>query len=222
MLNKEDITLIDKYLDDELSADEIKLFKKHFETSSEFAKEVKQQTDLRVALKSLVKQRTQLKEKPKSKKIPFGYYIMAVAASVALLITFSIYRETIFGNSGPYQNLYADFYQNPLEGNADFVMRSAESEADKQAIKKFKEAINLMENKKFEDATILLQELYQQNNDLLFDEASWYLALAYLQTEQVEKATGIFIDLYNSDSKFSEESFEIYNEINSIKNQQKN
>jgi hypothetical protein len=223
MLTKDEVTLIDNYLEDNLTQAEKQLFKERFEANPEFARQIKQYTNLRIALRSAAKYRTQqVQEKPRAKKIKMSYYFMAIAASIVILIGITLYLNGYFSPPGPYDNLYANFYQNPADINADIVVRSDESEADKLAKDKFIEAINLMENKEFAEAIIILEDLQTRSSSILYDEINWYLALAYLRTEQVEKATPIFIDLFNSGSKFSEESFEIYNEINSIKNQQKN
>lgn len=59
MLTPQDITLINKYLDDSLEPDEIILFKNRFDQNKAFAIEVKQYTDITIALKSASKTKIQ-------------------------------------------------------------------------------------------------------------------------------------------------------------------
>jgi len=52
MISKEELSLMHKYLDKELSDDEIPVFRMHYEKNPEFAREVKQYTDMKIALKT--------------------------------------------------------------------------------------------------------------------------------------------------------------------------
>ncbi len=211
MLTKEENSLINNYLDNNLSKDEMKKFKERFDSNPAFAREVKQYTDVGIALKSISKYRKQ--SKPKSKKIPFRIYSIAIAASIVVLV--AIYLNFPPGLTYE-QEIAQNYIENSNNSKPQKLVRSSTSQVDKLTLNKFPEAINFMEEGKFEEAIIILEMLYELNDNIIFDEVSWYLALAYLRTGKKDEANKIFIDLINSNSIYSNKSFEIFNKLDSI------
>lgn len=209
MLTPDDNKLIEKYLNDSLTAEEIRTFKERFDENLIFAKEVKQHTDMRAALIAAAKHRTHL---PKhTRVIKFRYIKLAVAASIILFFGLTTYYY--LNKPNPYHQMYASFYVNPFDNNDQLIIRSAKTQADEIALGKFREAIALMENDRFTEAIAILQKLEQMNQNNLTNEIEWYLALALVREGQTDKAKELFAKISNSNSPFSSKALELYNQL---------
>ena len=209
MITTDDNQLIDKYLDDRLTTEEIGTFRERFETNPFFAMEVKQHTDMRVALIAAAKHRTNISKV--ARVIQFRYAKLAIAASIVLFIGLAAYHFLL--KPDPYHQLYANFYVNPFDNNNQLITRSAKTQADEIAFEKFHEAIALMENARFAEAIVILQKFDQLNQNSLTNEIDWYLALALLRDGQTDKARELFAKIFNSNSPFSDKALEIYNQL---------
>lgn len=163
-------------------------------------------------------------------------WIAAVAAGVALLIAAYL---LVPRNASP-QELYASYYETyPLQG----VARSEQLDSSTlfQQVRQYypsgqyeqvlplldtiyqqtedsrwlvMKANALMQVENYQEAVTTLLPL-AENNDLLYeDQARWYLALAYLQTDQITKAKAQLSQLVNSSATFkSQEAAQLLKDL---------
>jgi len=211
MLSPEEIDLIHKYLENNLSQEEITVFKDKFNTNSEFAKEVKRYTDIGIALRTASSYR--LRSGKKAKIIKISWMKMAVAASLALLIGLGGFFTWRSLQQPMHQKLYASYYDNPLENDKELIARSEISQADSKSFDKFVRAIELMEQKQFNKAIELLESINNIEDERLMDEVEWYLALSYLRADEKQKAIDLLTYILNSNSVHSHAARNIYNEL---------
>jgi hypothetical protein len=211
MITKEQTELLNNYLDDNLNEEDIKAFKLAFETDKVFAREVKQYTNLKVALKSA--SRVRAAHKPATKIRPMLFYKLAAAASIALLFAISAYYFFTNTDQSINKQLYANYYENPSVNNPEIFTRSASNEIDPQFMEDFLLAINYMENKKFKPAKNLLNQLAQEHQNSLSDDIDWYLALCHLRLGETEPALELFTMILNSNSIHSLKARNIYSDL---------
>lgn len=212
MISQEDLSLIYKYLDDDLSNEEVDLFKEKFESSQAFAKEVKRYTDLKVAIQTT--SATSLKFKKQPRVIKFTLTRLAYAASVLIIIglcTFFIYTNT---QHPSYHQLYAANFENPFSKGEEWAIRSGLTEAEIIALKDFEQALTFMENKEFPKAIEILESFKDTGHALIIDDAEWFLALAYLYQGKVVKAKELLELVQSSNSRYSEKAWKVYGAIN--------
>lgn len=210
-MTEEQNNLIQKYLDDNLAPEEILLFQKHFTNDKEFAAEIKQYTDLRVALKTISKTRIQAKKQSRIiKMMPLHY---AIAASVALII--GIGSFFLFNNTPDTYNkeLYASYYVNPIVNKPEVFTRSETNEIDPQLEEDFAHAIDLMEKNHFAEAQMILESMETASNSFFSDEVDWYRLLCLLRLGETEAAVELSAEILNSNSIYNEKARKIYNLI---------
>jgi len=201
--------LIDKYLNDSLTNEEIRIFRQQFNTNPAFAREVKQHTDMRIALITAARHRTAPQKQ--ARILHLGYASLSIAASVVFLIGFALWY--LMRNPDPYHQLYASYYVNPIENNDLPLTRSAISIADEIALSRFPEAIRLMEETRFTEAIAVLQELAQLNQNMLTDDIEWYLALAMLREGRLDEVRELLGKIFDSNSIHSQKALVIYNQL---------
>ncbi|MDZ4203492.1 MAG: hypothetical protein U1C46_01620 [Bacteroidales bacterium] len=203
-LTPEDQNLIGKYLDNDLSQDQLITFRQKFETNPKFAREVKLYTDIRIALKSASKFRLQTGSE--RKVIRFSIVKLALAASVALLIGLGgLYLILNQGNT-LNRKLYSESFYNPLERNDSLIHRTRGEDIEPVVVEKFMTAITFMENKQFTNAVSIFEALLGCRDEKLNDEIEWYLSLCYLRIGKTHDAVELFIKILNSNSVHNEEA----------------
>lgn len=236
MVSQEHINLIHKYLENDLTQDEIVLFKNYFEGNPEFAAEVRKYTDVKIALRSAFRMQLESDKDGKVKILtPAGIGVananasnnfetraasfgswgkIAIAASILLLFgigsitVWQLLREPL------HQRLYAAYYFNPLETEQEFFSRSETYAEDAEAIEKFKRSVQYMEIKNFEAATEILESITYTHDSRLMDEVEWYLALCYLRNGKREKAIDGLIQILNTKSVHSNSARNLLDQLN--------
>jgi predicted negative regulator of RcsB-dependent stress response len=238
MISQEDISLIHKYLEDDLTQEDIPLFKKRFESNPEFAAEVKKYTDMSLALRSVHKMKLasdkdgrvielpdpmswtsdlmplSIKDKPENTVSQSRlWFKLAIAASLLLLISIGSIFVWQITRQPLHHQLFAAYYTNPLENEQEFLSRSETFGEDAAALEKFMRAIQYMEQNKFKTAVEMLESITHTRESRLMDEVEWYLALCYLRTGKKEKAINLFVDILNSQSIHNAAARNIYHEL---------
>ncbi|HZW76919.1 MAG TPA: CDC27 family protein [Flavobacteriaceae bacterium] len=214
-------TLINKYFEQHLTAEEKTTFFHLMETDAEFASEVKFQEDLKKAITlesrdALKKQLRQIEEnrRPSSKR-----QWIYIAATIALVIGLA----TLFFTSQPSnEQLFASYYE-PFPNVVEPIVRNSGNSSMKT------DAFFAYENQKYEEAAALFDRLIAETGeDYAFfygavshlsnneasnainllsshefhsdfkDKAPWFLALAYLRANKNDEAKLILQDIIES------------------------
>jgi predicted Zn-dependent protease len=197
-MNAFDYDMISRYVDGEMTAEELKDFEQQLQQNSELKKEVELYKEVNDVLKQKLHPaademalRETLEEmrneyfKPKAKIISFKKVTMWVVSAAAVLLLF------VFIWSPWKQDLYKQFASIEMapvaeRGNAaDSLLKKATVDFND---KKFNEAIPSFE-------TIL-------KNDTANSYVHYYYAIALLQNDQVNKSRYELIQLYNGNSLF--------------------
>jgi tetratricopeptide (TPR) repeat protein len=198
-LSNNDITLIEKYLDDDLSADENDVFNSRIQDTA-FTEELKLQQSTANALKHLFEQ--QLKEELRqqlgtyrqdeldSKKTTSRFnktYFYWAAAAIAFVIIFIL---AIRQKSTSDEALYLTYYKPYHVGNST---RSLPASNNHLAFEKYTEG-------DFQQAAILLEQLLKDNTQG-YNTALLQLLLGncYLNTGELQKAVASLKSAANSD-----------------------
>lgn len=215
MANSEDKDLLNNFLDDNLSPDEILLFKKKFNNDPAFAREVKQYTDMKLALRAASKVRVKAglqTGRPAGVSINLSARFWAIAASLALLIGIAAYQLLKPQASGQFKELYAMHYASPF-GEDEVLTRSGTENIDPDLLADFLQAIQLMESGKFAKADELLSTLDARPENPLTNEIEWYHALCTLRLGNKKLALDMFAYIQSSNSMYSEQARSIYTEL---------
>lgn len=211
-------TLLEKYLLGELSQEELREFNTLLENDPEFKEEFEFQTDVKRAVtaeedEDFMKMLSDfdaegIDEKPRTKSFPTKWL---VAASIALLAGFTYFfmanqsistQELYAQNFEPYRNVVHPIvrgeegvdlktkafsaYQTGDYEKA-FLLLTELSATDKESHNLFYRANSLIQLNRAEEAIPLLQE-YMGAKDTLSDKSTWYLAMAYLQLDDMANA----------------------------------
>ncbi|MFK7922445.1 MAG: anti-sigma factor [Bacteroidia bacterium] len=234
---------IESFLDGNLSTEEQLAFEKQLATDIDLEKEVKlhqalqesfadPKTDAFTAqLKELGIQYSTGPQKNQTIK----WYWMAAAASILLFAAWFVFQSLLVNSS---QDLFADNYQPyPLSGNlrSDTQPKFEDYQLGLEAYqaKKYTEALNafekdirpsppliqllrsicMIEINNAQGAIPILDTLSHNQNHIYQNEAKWYLALAYLATDQPEKSQILLKELSVLRSKVGEQAKNILEEL---------
>jgi hypothetical protein len=211
MITQEQNELIQKYMEDNLTPDEVVLFQQYFKQDKDFAREIKEYTDLKVALKTISKSRINIRQQPKTRSIKPLFW--SLAASIVLLIGIGSYF--LFRNSQitPNDELFASLYSNPIENKTESYVRSADNTADAQVVEDFTHAINLMEKKHFSEAKTILESISYSPGMEIADHIDWYLLLCMIKLNQIDSAVQLSTEILNSNSIYNTQARIVYNEL---------
>jgi len=210
MITQEDNILIELYLEGDLSSAQIATFRERFNSDPEFAREVKHNTDLKIALKTLMKHRLKGQKETPVKMMSSFYLKLAIAASIILLLGIPAYFA--IKSTPAHKTLYAGYYSNPLDGE-QWLIRSGDMPEDKLVKENFREAIIAMEKQNFAFAITTLEEMNAMPHNAASSTIQWYLGLAYLGNGNLEYAAAIFTIVFNSNSEYSQRALELYNKV---------
>jgi len=165
-------------------------------------------------------------EKPKRKR----YTRLAVAASLAVILGFSVINVYRYSNSQKVLEKYYQPYQitstnRSGSGDADKALRFA---MEKYQMKNYREAVVLFEKVLEKEPNQMGTQLYvgisnfeiaeykkagksftkviEHNDNLYIEQAKWYLGFCYLKTEEKDKAFKQFSEIANSKSYYNEKA----------------
>ncbi len=190
MIREDDKALIEKFIDNDLTAEELLLFNSRKKDSA-FLNELKfQQTVVEsIQLIHRKEERSRLKNMlmkpaPKSKPVLHLKHWLGIAASIILLVA------TIFfvsRNTATPQSLYVTYYKPyPINLTRDETQLMP--------------AFTAYYSQNYEEASVLLEELLsQKDNDFSLSRTHILLGNCYLNTDRLDKALVHFKAAMNSD-----------------------
>jgi len=224
--------LINKYFEKSLTEKELAVFNQKLETEPEFIAEFEFHKSVQTAIRS--NERAELKsllssfEKPKQKSIWWQY---AAAAIVVILAGVGIFSYINSGSNN--EELYLAYYQTYPNVVAPNVRGENENTLKNEAFiaydaEDYKEAIRLFSQIKNEEFAVFYSaisylELDENPNAIQILESGkfsdslypfetyrkWYLALAYLKTNQKDKGKKILMELAESENLQKEKAIEL-------------
>ena len=238
MANIDQNELLNKFLEDDLKKDELILFKEKFDNEPDFAHEVKQYVDMKLALKAASRVRLRAGfesnndrgesrwltaasimppaiDNGSHKRLQSGR-TWAIAASIAFIIGVAAYYLFQLQNPPQHKALFAMHYTNPFESD-EVITRSDESDPDPLVLADFTLAIELMDNQKFKQAYTILSRLDAMPQNTLTEEIEWYYALCTLRLGKKETAIDMLAHIQSSNSYYSEQARSIYNVLTTDK-----
>lgn len=215
------IEKIEKYLDRELKAEDLRDLEDQMKIDPDFAKNVQLNKELNQAVmeKDVMKLRGQLQsihEKHIDRRNLAGkviklfeektYATSGIAAAIVLALV--VGALLIFGvQNQSADNLFASYYQ-PDE--AVMIVRSGSNPEDID----LKEALLAYHEKNYDNAIALLDK---QDNNIL---AKYYLGLSYLETDRIDKAINTFKSIIDHNKNLFVEQAEWYLALCYVKNNQ--
>jgi len=215
------IEKIEKYLDRELKAEDIRNIEDQMKNDPDFAKEVQLNKELSQAIMekdvmNLRRSMQSIHEKHNNRRKLAGkviklfeektYATTSIAAAIVLALV--VGALMIFGvQNQPAENLFASYYQ-PDE--AVMIVRSGSNPEDID----LKEALLAYHEKNYDNAIALLDK---QNNNIL---AKYYLGLSYLETDKINNAITTFKAIIDHNNNLFVEQAEWYLALCYVKNDQ--
>lgn len=204
-------TLINHYFEKSLSADEQSRFDSLMKSDVDFAQEVAFQKNLKKAI--VLNERGYLKKKLHSFEIPKAksksYKIWYAAASLILISGLGFYFSQN-SNTAIYNEFYQSYpnvvaptvrgeQKEDIKSEAFYeydsgnyqksvVLFSKIYDAEKDDYALFYKALSLMELKKTNEAISTFKQFDLNKNNAFTPFVKWYLALAYLKTNEKENA----------------------------------
>jgi tetratricopeptide (TPR) repeat protein len=236
--------LIDMYFSNNLSEGELLEFQELYKNNPEFKQEVDFLNDLKLVSEkeddAEFKKQLETYESAFSdnQKNPFAKWLKPLTAVAALLVI-ALSINFIFNNEINEDQLFTTYFE-PSKNVSVPIVRAEDSETIenkafityseanyKQAIPLFKNAFNITKNSEllFYEGNALLAlgqtekaiEKFEEHlnySDVLVNRSHWYLALAYLKSENIEKAKLELTALINSEETFKkEESISLLKEL---------
>lgn len=215
----EEIATIDDYLSNELNGAALIDFEKKLSSNTELQDKVKELSLIKLAIEEVGLEKElnifysehnqqSYRQEQKSRK-SYSFKFIGIAASLALIIGFSLY----FFLYQKKQSLYASYYK-PDPGLMTVMSYSDQYDFEKAMVEykngDYSSAINVWQNQlktqsnndtllyflgaafqakgNIDSAEIYLQKVTNESQSAFFSEANWYLGLIYLQKNQKEKA----------------------------------
>lgn len=212
-MNKSD--LIDKYIQKNVTAEELETIKQLMEEDADFKEDLTFQLTLRQAVKKeesqKLKQRLQNFERKKN-----GFRFFPNIWKVAAVFVFGLGLLWVFNTSPDYEKIYAEnfepypnivaptvrdintsgsdvekafqYYDNHDYNKAAIAFKKIYDE-DKIDYANFYYALSLMADHQLEKAVETLENADWEVSERYQNQTDWYLALGYLKIQNKEKAT---------------------------------
>ena len=99
-------------------------------------------------------------------------------------------------NDSDYENA-AIYFKKVLDNNVKFIESTMML------------GVSYFENKQYNEATSSFEKVIQHNNNLFIEDANWYLALCYIQTNDRAKAIEQLESIKNSNSRYKKDAIKI-------------
>ncbi len=229
--------LIEKYIQNRLSSEEEVLFNELLKTNSNFKDEVALHTKIKKVVKheedtnfrNLI---SEIESKSKSPSKKSSYKKWLVAASILLISALgyiSLNKNTYTSQElfasyfEPYRNVVHPIARNDEQQNDKAIAFSAYEKGDyntaitlftqlynssKEPYYLFYKANALLKLEQADEAIPLLLE-HLKTQDTLTKRTNWYLALAYLKTEDIQKAKELLNTIISEGSYKNKEAKEL-------------
>jgi len=235
--------LIDKYINNELSNERRDAFEKSLNENTKLKKEYNLHLLIRKSFENkdelLIRQQLNtLRKKNDNKNIRYKLmYKIAAAALLVLIISTSYYmlifksknidiynkyyktvdaqyfvRGKVFLENNLFSNAVIA-YENKNYNQAILLFNNMLDDSEYYVLKEYYTALSFMELQEHDSAIVRLEGLSNYNNNLIYDDALWHLALCYLHTNNTKEAKIIFDLLITSNSVYSNASNNILKSI---------
>jgi hypothetical protein len=234
--------LIEKFLENELSEEEVKLFKSQYYSDPEFKKAVNEHSRIYVALKTasrLYEQKMTVVSKPEEKKVKnlreiwqLSGTVLRIAAVLilfllvsSLMYIFTFQRITVdnFANNG-FKNALNKENIKSFSNDNNLISNQVQNRIDNSILESldelsgegetFRFGLYSIQNKRFNEAIIALRRVSGGQDRTYREESEWLLALCYLKTGDLDKAKATLQSISNSPShKFQRESGKLLRKI---------
>jgi tetratricopeptide (TPR) repeat protein len=223
--------LIYKFVHGELEESELWEFRKRLSSDPILARELKQfeqiiQTNKQVEKLDVLDSLNSIHQRNEQsviKTLFIGYYKVAAAAAILILMTFATFWFIQSKIHDANSQLYAAYFSHE---NSMFTVRSSTANMElpviqgiqyyelkdfSSAVEMFEKApsnllaklyggLSYMELDEFDKAINQFQQIIHHNDNLFIDQSEWYLGLCYLKTNKLNEARLLFekISLDNS------------------------
>lgn len=187
-LSEHDITLIEKYILDEIEEEEKIEFERKCNPASEFEAEYQRQLDFiryveaseQAKLKKELKQLFTTNKNKKTKVIRISPLWYSIAASVLILLSFSYYlwQSTAINHEEIYASYYEPYYGGP-------VLRGEESDFNNALLKYY--------DRDYQNALLDLRKL--KSADTLNDKIPLLIANCYLNLDSLPQASLVLTEV---------------------------
>lgn len=195
-----------KLSSDPLLASELEQFKRIIQTNKQADK-----LDVLESLNSI----HQRYEQPVLKSLFIGYYKVAAAAAILILLSFATFWFVQSKSHDANSQLYAAYFSHE---NSMFTVRSTTTNMEQPviqgiqyyelkdfgaAVEMFEKApsnllaklyggLSYMELEEFDKAKEQFQQIVKHNDNLFIDQSEWYLGLCHLKTNNLNEARILF------------------------------
>ncbi len=234
--NKE---LIEKYLSQEMNAEEMKRFESLLKQDQIFAEELKIQIEILEAIKDTGKRKLRhtLNEVHQSRTkiwmLPiFNTKIRSIAAILIVALVAGGFLVTDYLTNGVSdKSLYSQYF-NPeeallavrsIDGSATPVedgMKCYQEKSYNEAIESFLDepdnllgklysGFSLMQLERYEEAEGFFKEVIKDNDNLLIDQAEWNLGLCYMISGKTDDAKEIFMKISTGNTVYNIKALEL-------------
>lgn len=241
-MNEEDLLLIQKSIEGDLTEAEKITFEEKLQQSEEFSKEVKLQKEILAHTEAHLRSKRKVEmladfrsisEEESTKTIPVWRYFLYAAAAVIIIIgLFSIFNISPSGTS----EIYAAYYK-PYDGVVN--TRGTDSEVFKGITLyqqgNYQQALNLiLQSEEIPEITDgqknlliancllnldqagksieYLNQISKDENQLITENTKWYLAMSYLALDNLKAAREQLENLSNSQSAYAKKSSQLLEE----------
>jgi len=246
-MNKDFNDQIERYFNEEMDATEKRSFEELIEVDPELKAEFDAYQLIQRNLSDTGMLRLQekldiiRKKKLNKKKTVFSMrFSFLVAASLAIMVSLSVFigKRNTFTND--LAGIYSEFYQvydvdrtfrsiDGIENKAlikalelyekgDF--KNAQIEFQKISLKepknyavKFYLGITYIETKDHKKAISIFDEIAKDKGNLFLEQAEWYLGICYLKTEMKDKAAHQFTQISQSDGFYKDKAKKILDKL---------
>lgn len=224
-MRENDTELINRFLDNELNAEEAELFKKRYAEDAEFAQEVNRRSRMHIALDALGRvSRKTMAEKPFLRRTlpgmgaggrrPSPWLRILPYAAVAVVLIAAGAALWLTGRQGPSPgDLYDTYYKAPdantipkPRGGTDLtdfsflleeIDRGMEAATDtlKTPEEYFYFGVFCMNQERFSEAIYAFSQLAGSRDRQYHDDGQWYLGLCFLKLNRIDDAVRIFSEI---------------------------
>jgi tetratricopeptide (TPR) repeat protein len=246
MTKTKNIELIEKYLDHEMDPKELADFKARLLKDPELAKELQLHTELLEAIKDTGKinlRHTLDQVHHNSTNIwllpAFTARIRTIAAIlIIVLVAGGVLITNYFTTGVSDQQLYSQYF-NPEDALLTVRSMEAEISAIEEGIKlyqagNYEEAVkafsskphdllgklysgfSLMHLEEFDQARVYFNEIIEDNDNLLLDQAEWHLGLCLMMSGEEDEAAVVFEKISKGNTVYNKKALELLTKMGKI------
>ena len=239
-----DIDETKRYLQGKMTAEESAHFEDNLVNDPQFRQDFEFNKDLLESIRTHFgnELKNKLKEvdenhSARQSRSRFFIPVIGIAATVSILVFFFIkivinttdYQVLFDQYYSPYYNILGESERSVNKEDGNLAMRLYDQKRYEEAIRvfdnlieqdpdnsafRFYKALSHLELDQTASAIESLKMVVNKSDKRFEEPARWYLGLAYVNAEEIEKAKETFRDIIANESSYSERAVEILNRIN--------